>query len=449
MANYVSWIRSKVGHENMKKTALAMLSIVVFLIGCSSQPENKVNSEMIQNSESSMEQSESQSEISSAPETEKAATKWEDIWYATREYPSKAEETEFSKLSAEEKTDVLNPPQDLLDEMTTRELAELTLRYPLFSVMPWYDDTQKDIQLSIYAGYSKIYEEILKRDDHVEAILQAYRNLELNRNASETEMLTDESWQAEYFVENFVLANGNNFTDKQRSDYLEIVQERTETYYSKIDGCKLGRISFDTAKNPYRKYYFYNVELPNRNGGGLMSTPYIEYSDFLHGMTSAVLYDESEELKIWDIVKDNKLECTMLDLDGDGVDEMLIQAVDSPGTYNGVFHCEDGRVICWNHDANEEACRDYPLEDGTMVRQYDTNGSTIYTIFKYLPNGKIKEINKLFARQELMPEDSTEPCPYYSLDGREITKEEFEEALESMVNSVVLAKDAWSALSVS
>lgn len=214
MANYVSWIRSKVGHENMKKTALAMLSIVVLLAGCSGQPENNANNEVIQNSESFIEQSESQSGISSAPETEKAATKWEDIWYATREYPSKAEETEFSKLSAEEKTDVLNPPQDLLDEMTTNELAELTLRYPLFSVMPWYDDTQKDIQLSIYAGYSKIYEEILKRDDHVEAILQAYRNLELNRNASETEMLTDESWQAEYFVENFVLANGNNFTDK-------------------------------------------------------------------------------------------------------------------------------------------------------------------------------------------------------------------------------------------
>ena len=94
----------------MKKVALAMLSINVLLTGCSYQPANKVNNEMIQNSESLIEQSEPQLEISTAPETEKTASNWEDIWYATREYPSKSEEKEFQKLTAEEKMDVLNPP---------------------------------------------------------------------------------------------------------------------------------------------------------------------------------------------------------------------------------------------------------------------------------------------------------------------------------------------------
>lgn len=430
----------------MKRRALLVVFGIVFLLtGCTNPAGNNVNTGNESSSESVIEQSELQLETSSVSDEENTTTKWDEVWYATRNYPVKWGEEEFTNMSWEEITAALNPPADLLAEMTTEELADLTLRYPMYFDIPHIDDTQAGFALSNYAGRSRIYEEILNRDGHVDAILEAYRNLELNLNFSEMNTNTDESWLAELFIEEFVLVNGKDFTDQQRSLYLDIVQERTEKYYSKIEDCRLGRIAFNRAKTPYRKYYFYNVELPNRHGGGLMTSPYIEYEAFLHGVRNAVfIYNPDEKINISNIVIQGfKFECTMLDLDGDEVDEMLIQAVGSPENYNGVFHCEDGQVICWNHDTCEGSSRAYPLKDGTMVRQYDTNGATSYTLFKYLPTGEMNEIGTLFVRHELIPEDSTEPCPYYNVNGKEVTQAEFEDALESMVTSSVLDQSAW------
>lgn len=136
-------------------------------------------------------------------------------------------------------------------------------------------------------------------------------------------------------------------------------------------------------------------------------------------------------------------EYTYMDLDGDGMVELLVQMVDNPPGYNGVFHYADGELFCWNSDGMEGSCRDYPLIDGTMVRQYDYNGNSAYTIFCYLDNGEKEDIHYLFAREELVPEDSTEPCPYYAVDGEEVPKEVFEEQLKVMITDKVLSRELW------
>ncbi len=136
-------------------------------------------------------------------------------------------------------------------------------------------------------------------------------------------------------------------------------------------------------------------------------------------------------------------EYTYMDLDGNGVVELLVQMVDDPAGYNGVFHYADGKLFCWNSDAMEGSCRDYPLVDGTMVRQYDNSGNPSYTIFSYSNSGEQEAIHTLFAREYLMPEDSTEPCPYYSIDGEEVTKEVFDAKLKEMITDKVLSREAW------
>lgn len=136
-------------------------------------------------------------------------------------------------------------------------------------------------------------------------------------------------------------------------------------------------------------------------------------------------------------------EYTCMDLDGDGNAELLIQMVNDPSGYNGVFHYDNGELFVWNSDGMEGNCRDYPLMDGTMVRQYDNNGNPGYTIFRYLSNGEKEDIHYLFAREELVPEDSTEPCPYYAVDGEEVSKEVFEEKLQTMITDKVLGREVW------
>ncbi len=171
------------------------------------------------------------------------------------------------------------------------------------------------------------------------------------------------------------------------------------------------------------------------------------FTDFLSGNDTIL---NSEQQGTWWIpdFQDETLayEYAYWDLNGDGVPELLVQMKDDPAGYNGVFHFEDGKITCWNSDASEMQCRDYPLDDGTMVRQYDFNGTTTYTIFRYQDDGEMETVQSLFLREELIPEDSTEPCPYYEVDGQEVDQEEFHQELDALIESRLLPRSAWSAI---
>ena len=93
-----------------------------------------------------------------------------------------------------------------------------------------------------------------------------------------------------------------------------------------------------------------------------------------------------------DFQQEMEYEYVYMDLDQDAQEELVVQMADNPGGYNGVFYFADGRLICWNSDGTEMSGRDYPLQDGTMVRQYDWNGTQSYTLFHYQSDGEIKEL---------------------------------------------------------
>ena len=130
-------------------------------------------------------------------------------------------------------------------------------------------------------------------------------------------------------------------------------------------------------------------------------------------------------------------------MNGDGCSELLVQLEDDPCGYNGVFHYEEGRLYCWNSDSAEMSSRDYPLKDGIMVSQYDYAGTRTYTLFKYNADGSKANISTLFAREELHPEDSTEKCPYYAIDGIEVDKNEFDKKLNALVLDRLLERTEW------
>lgn len=137
-------------------------------------------------------------------------------------------------------------------------------------------------------------------------------------------------------------------------------------------------------------------------------------------------------------------EYTCMDLDSGDIPELLIQMTEDPYTYNAVFHFEDGRLVCWNSDGLEGSCRDYPLKDGSMVRQYDVNGSRSYTLFRYQSGGEAAEISCLFAREESFPDDSAQACPYYEIDGTEVDKTTFYEHLDARITARLLDRSAWT-----
>lgn len=73
----------------------------------------------------------------------------------------------------------------------------------------------------------------------------------------------------------------------------------------------------------------------------------------------------------------------------------------------------------------------------------DYNGSCYYTIFRYKSNGEKEVISYLFAREKLIYEDSTDPCPYYEINGKEVSKTEFDKQLVELITSRILDPSAW------
>lgn len=135
-----------------------------------------------------------------------------------------------------------------------------------------------------------------------------------------------------------------------------------------------------------------------------------------------------------------KLEYTYLDLDGDGVEELLLQCVDDPQSYNGVFHYAEGQLRCWQHDTEEMACRDYPLRDGTMVRQYETAWIS-YTLFRYQKDGSEEKIVSLAAYRKT---PDAEDYALYEIDGEKVSMEEFQRQVKRLVTDQLLEREAWT-----
>lgn len=164
------------------------------------------------------------------------------------------------------------------------------------------------------------------------------------------------------------------------------------------------------------------------------------YEGFLAGDMSLIEPVEpgwTEHLALWRdvLILPGEMEYTYLDLDGDGVDELLLQCPNDPMSYNGVFHYEDGTLQCWQHDEIEMICRDYPLRDGTMVRQYRES----YYLFRYQPDGSREELADLAA----MLKHAGEEGYLYWVDGEDVDKAEFERQLKRLVTDQLLEREAW------
>ena len=118
----------------------------------------------------------------------------------------------------------------------------------------------------------------------------------------------------------------------------------------------------------------------------LEQTARAAYFDFLSGDVSLVENKEVGQSWVDFYLPNSELEYAFLDLDGDDVSELLIQWIDTPEGFNAVFHYSDGTLFCWNFDSVEMSSRNYPLQNGTMVHQYDYSGTSSWTAVSNLIN---------------------------------------------------------------
>lgn len=85
-----------------------------------------------------------------------------------------------------------------------------------------------------------------------------------------------------------------------------------------------------------------------------------------------------------------RLEYTLMDVDGDGSEELLVQYEDDPQDIKALFDYADGWIECWELDCVESCRWSELLADGTMLRRYAGNGA--YTFYRWLPDGSMEEL---------------------------------------------------------
>ena len=171
------------------------------------------------------------------------------------------------------------------------------------------------------------------------------------------------------------------------------------------------------------------------------------YQNFLNGDLSQVDEASVESFFLKEMASgDTRLgyEYLLMDLDGDGSQELLIQYVDDPGSFNAVFHYENDKIVCWCSDSMEMICYSYPLKNGMMVEEYDYDGSISYNLYRYLPSGETEQIGSFFIREEPSSLEESLDAPIYKIDNENVSKEEFEKELKEQVLDEMVSRNDWT-----
>lgn len=101
-------------------------------------------------------------------------------WYVSRSFPINPDSEDWMKYGLDDILYILNPPEDILHEFSSQELADLMMNYPQLWVLTAYEYEQKNIFWDYLANNCSIYNELLSRKDGVECLLNEYLETDFN-----------------------------------------------------------------------------------------------------------------------------------------------------------------------------------------------------------------------------------------------------------------------------
>lgn len=162
-------------------------------------------------------------------------------WYELRDYPVLPGTEEWKRYGYQKDIEICNPPEDLLEDLTTREVANLLMHYPLLSQYSGYDYI--DFFFDFLQTNCSVYREIWSREDGIEALIKAYEE-----NQPDIDQINQQGYVGFDAVcdgETFVFQFFTFFQEKLDGEEMELFkkayQNKCDTLYS--------RLTVDRAKN--------------------------------------------------------------------------------------------------------------------------------------------------------------------------------------------------------
>lgn len=137
----------------------------------------------------------------------------------------------------------------------------------------------------------------------------------------------------------------------------------------------------------------------------------------------------------------------LMDVDGDGEAELLLQHKSGPAASNAVLDCRYGFVYVWQADYAGGSSFDYPLRDGRMVSESHSGYSSSYAIYRYGPMGDREYLESFYHASAGGWSGETGEPEIWQHNGEDVTQEEFEQLMEKQITSQMLEPSMWQEVS--
>ena len=134
-------------------------------------------------------------------------------------YVISPETEEWGNYEHAEKVEMLNIEEDVLNKLSTKELLEVVIEYPLFSDMFFYGNHQKGFE--IVSSHFNGLEELLRREDAGKYILNKYEAMLISDMTDQIERAKLEMLLAQSSIQ-------SQFTQNEKAVLYEMNETKTQ-----------------------------------------------------------------------------------------------------------------------------------------------------------------------------------------------------------------------------
>lgn len=149
-------------------------------------------------------------------------------WCIAGEYPVTPESPEWASMSYAECLEACKMPEEKLLDISTEELSEYVLEYPLLADILAFDTAEQAI--SHLSDTSNIFREFFSRENSTEILLEKYDLLNvdyelLSRSSSDNPM-TESGYTKELFLQTFFVYSLNELSDYEENYLIKIMNDK-------------------------------------------------------------------------------------------------------------------------------------------------------------------------------------------------------------------------------
>jgi len=158
------------------------------------------------------------------------------LWFDTCYYPITLNDDNWKKYNLDELIDILNPPEQVLKNLSSEKLADLMFDYPLMWMITTYNDTEEKYEyfFMFLEENCSVFIELLRRPDGYMCLMKEYQDNPFDVDHNNKDPLFIESLdqieKAELFGCQFIRYYNNHFNKKEYEYACEVIEEKVALY---------------------------------------------------------------------------------------------------------------------------------------------------------------------------------------------------------------------------